>query len=83
MKTQFTTKDVETPKEGSTVYLNRYWICVDYDLKRALFYGNSPQCNSNKEVHSTKQMEYYDKNFKSEGVLTIVFAPISYVIKNN
>lgn len=44
---KFNTKDIITPKEGLVVYKNRYWFCENGDATKALFYENSPQCNSN------------------------------------
>lgn len=49
-KTMFTTKDVTTPQSGLVVYKNRYWNCIDGDPTKALFYGNSPQCNGDIKV---------------------------------
>jgi hypothetical protein len=44
---QFNTKDVTEPKDGLVVYRSAYWLCVNGDPTKALFYGNTPQCNSN------------------------------------
>lgn len=71
----FNFKDIETPKGGLQVYTNSYWLCENGDTKKALFFNDSPQCNSNKQIceWSFKNKMYQNLN------LEIVFVPVAYV----
>lgn len=76
MNRQLAIKDVVTPKPGLMVNGPCYWLCEDGDPKKALFYGDSPQCNSDKRIpESMLKSRIY------EGVrnLQIVFIQTSYV----
>lgn len=42
--------DITIPKEGRVVRLNSWWLCVNGDPQKALFYNSSPQCNSDKKI---------------------------------
>lgn len=50
MKSVYNTKDITTPKSGLEVYKDKFWLCEGGDPKKALFYGASPQCNSDKRI---------------------------------
>jgi len=41
--------DLQTPKNGYVCMLDMYWLTTD---GKALFYGTSPQCNSDERVIS-------------------------------
>lgn len=72
--------DVATPKMGRVVYTNTYWICKNGDLETALFYGDSPQCNTNKSI----VQNFADRKLWGDDCdLQIVFAPVSYVPNRN
>lgn len=75
MKDMFNFKDIETPKSGLQVYTNSWWLCENGDPKRALFFNDSPQCNSQKKIceWSFKHKMYQDKN------LEVVFVPVAFV----
>ena len=47
---KYQTFDVTEPKNGSIVMLNKYWLCVDGDRTRAIFYDNVAQCNSHEPI---------------------------------
>lgn len=72
---KFNFKDIETPKNGLQVYTDSYWLCENGDPKRALFYGDSPQCNSNKLIctHTFQHKMYQNMN------LEIVFISVAFV----
>ena len=75
----FHVKDISTPKNGYTVYKDRWWACFG-DEKKAIFYGNSPQCNSSKEIAQHVTNGYKDeleKHYEEE--VNFVFVPIAYV----
>ena len=73
---EYNTKDVSTPRDGYTVYMNRYWVCVDGDPKQALFYGDSPQCNRNKYVPETMLS---GGTYKGQRYLEVVFLETAYL----
>lgn len=72
---KFNFKDIETPKAGLQVYADSYWLCENGDPKKALFFGDSPQCNKQKKIceWSFKSKMYQNMN------LEIVFVPVAYV----
>lgn len=76
----FKTLDVTQPTEGSVVYKNRYWLCLDGDLSKALFFERgdiiTPQCNTNKKV---ADYVLKGKMYQEIGNVQIVFAEITYV----
>jgi hypothetical protein len=76
----FNTKDVTEPKEGLVVYKDAYWLCVDGDPKRALFFGNSPQCNKDKRIQewAMKQDQYANR-----GDLQIIHIETAFVPQRN
>lgn len=64
-------RDVTEPRNGLTVMANSWWLCVDGDPKRALFYkGSFPQCNTNKYI--------VERLNKLEGVIP-TYIPTAYV----
>lgn len=72
---KFNFKDIKTPKSGLQVYTDSYWLCENGDTTKALFFGDSPQCNRNKKIcESTSDHKMY-KEFN----LSIVFVPVAYV----
>lgn len=72
---KFSTKDVTEPKSGLVCYTESWWICLDGDPKKALFYGSSPQCNKDKRIgeHLLKGDLYKGMN------VSIVFIDVAYV----
>lgn len=72
---KFNFKDICTPKSGLQVYTDSWWMCENGDTKKALFYGNSPQCNKNQKIceYSAGNKMYADMD------LQIVFVPVAYV----
>lgn len=79
MKTKFNFKDVVTPKAGLVVYTDSYWMCESGNPKKALFYGDSPQCNKNKTICENSSD---NKIYKKMGV-EVVFIPVAYVPSRN
>jgi len=75
---EFTTRDVSKPTEGARVYLKRYWLCLDYDITNALFYGDSPQCNRNSKAFTAELITHVQSKIKN-GVVSIVFSDIAFV----
>lgn len=72
---KFNTKDVTKPKEGLVVMKAAYWLCVDGDPTKALFFGNAPQTNKDKRIPewSLKQDRY-----KAVGNLQIIYIETAY-----
>lgn len=65
-------RDVTEPMNGAIVKRNHWWLCVDGDPKRALFYKvssykvsfSAPQCNTDKRiVESLNEMENVKATF--------------------
>ena len=71
--------DVTQPKEGYRVALNRYWLCTEGDLTRAIFFGNSPQCNTKESI---SRMGIVLAKDGTGWPVDVVFAPISYIPLN-
>ena len=46
----YNTQDVTTPSDGKVVIANKFWLCRDGDPKKAIFFGETPQCNSHQEI---------------------------------
>lgn len=65
--------DLQTPKNGYICLLDRWWIVSNGE---ALFYHNSPQCNTVKEIAErvSKNGLYDDMN------VSIEFVPVAYVL---
>ncbi len=82
MVVKFEIRDVTKPKNGLIVYSNSYWICIDGNPGKALFYGTSPQCNNNKLISETllKNKQVYPDNL---GNLQVVFIEIAFVPQRN
>jgi len=74
-KYEFNFRDIETPKNGYQVYTDTYWLCENGDIKRALFYGESPQCNKNKKICELS----YDLSNYAHMNLQTVFVPVAYL----
>lgn len=72
---KFNFKDIATPKGGWQVYANSYWLCENGKPEKALFFGDSPQCNSNQKICEWTMKHDMYKEFN----LQIVFVPIAYV----
>jgi len=77
---QFNTKDVTEPKDGLVVYKIAYWLCVNGDPTKALFFGNAPQCNKNIKIQewAMKQDQYAKR-----GDLQIVYIETAFVPQRN
>lgn len=75
MKNNYTTIDVTQPKDGYTVRTNYYWLCVNGDPTKALFYKKLyPQCNKNKyisEKHGIKEL--------NGETVSVIFIPVAYI----
>lgn len=76
---KFIIRDVTTPKNGLVVYTKSYWVCVDGDPTKALFYGTSPQCNTNESI--TKWMLKGDL-YKAYNV-SVVYIETAFVPERN
>jgi len=74
MASKFNFKDVTEPATGMTVYRDCYWLCENGDETKALFSGNSPQCNSNKAIleWALARPMYSNMNLQS------VFIPLAF-----
>lgn len=74
---RFHTLDITEPKEGLVVMMDRWWLCVEGDPKRAMFFDNSPQCNRIKKIaeHNHRVIRY------PEGFTNIqtIFVEMAYV----
>lgn len=70
-------QDVTVPRNGYTVYSGNYWLCVDGDPCKALFYGTSPQCNRDKRIGD--HMINSDAYGEYSGKLQIVFIENAFV----
>jgi hypothetical protein len=75
-KSAFNTKDIKTPQSGLVVLRDAYWLCEDGDPKRALFFGDSPQCNKDKRI-----TEYLlnTAQYKYKGNLLVTFVELAFV----
>lgn len=68
--------DVTKPIEGRVVITNSYWQCVDGNPEKALYFGETPQCNKNKAVS-----ERLCKNLLEEkDNVKVVFIEVAYGI---
>jgi hypothetical protein len=72
---RYTTKDVTVPKSGLVVNMGSFWICEDGDPTKALFFGQSAQCNKDKRICEWTLNGYY----KGHDNLQIVFIEYAYV----
>lgn len=77
---KFNTKDVTQPNDGLVVYRSAYWLCVDGDPTKALFFGSVPQCNKNIKVQEwiIKQDQYAKR-----GDLQITYIETAFVPQRN
>ena len=71
----YKTKDVQTPVNGRQVYLNYWWLCEGGDPQKALFIGQSAQCNKDKRIMDMAWKNIYNENSKLE----IILVPIAYL----
>ena len=71
-------KDLTTPKEGYVCMLDRFWLVSD---GKAMFYGNSPQCNSDVRVIQ----HALTRNAASNNLpnLSVVFVAVAFVRPSN
>lgn len=76
MKKDFKEVDITVPKEGRVILMNRYWACVKGVPTKALYYGNSPQCNKNESIMKWTN----DRLFTKEDNVHVVFVPIAYAL---
>ena len=72
----FNTKDITTPKTGLEVNARSYWLCEDGDPKKALFFGDAPQCNTNKRIVELLLSTLF---YQAMNNLQIVYVEIAYV----
>lgn len=77
---KFNLKDVTTPVQGLVVYKDAYWLCADGDTKKALFYGDAPQCNKDKRI---LEWSLKSKSYTTMGDLQIVFIETAFVPQRN
>lgn len=77
----FMTFDITQPKEGLVVLKDRYWLCLDGDLTKALFFVSGKivtgQCNKDKRVH--EHVLKNNERYKKIGNVQIVFSEVSYI----
>lgn len=71
--------DITTPVDGRRVIADSYWCCVDGDPKRALFYGDSPQCNKNARIVESNA----GRLFKPDENVKIVFVNVAYALQRH
>jgi len=69
--------DREQGVENIQVFKNFYWLCVDGDPTKALFYGNyyAPQCNQNKSILEHR----YAKGTQAERIGNLIEAEVKIV----
>jgi len=72
---KYNTKDVTEPKSGSIVRRGSYWICEDGQEQKALFFGDSPQCN--KDVRIAEWVLKH--SWKNQENLKVVYIDIAYI----
>jgi hypothetical protein len=72
---KYKTKDVQTPVNGRQVYLNYWWLCEGGDPQKALFVGQSAQCNKDKRIIDMALEKIYYNNTS----LQVVQIPIAYL----
>jgi hypothetical protein len=80
MNKGFNLKDITEPKDGLIVYMNAYWLCVDGDPKKALFYHDAPQCNRDKRIQEwmLKEGQYAGRTDLEITHVGIAYAPNRY-----
>jgi len=68
--------DITVPVDGRRVIADSYWCCVDGDPKKALFYGDSPQCNKVESIvkHNSEKL------FDPEDNVKIVHVSVAYAL---
>lgn len=74
----YSTRNVRQPFQGAVVRTNAYWVCVEGDPERAVFFGLSPQCNASEIfVRSRWGLGRIEKatNWK----LSVVYIPVAYI----
>lgn len=72
---KYTTKDVTVPKDGLVLKTGNFWLCEDGDPARALFHGQTPQCNKDRRVAEW----VLNGAYKAHDNLQIVFIDFAYV----
>lgn len=72
---RYTTKDVNIPYHGATVYTDTWWVCIDGDSSKALFYDDRPQCSKDKQI-----VEFGIKNGTyTDMKVGLVFIEVAYI----
>jgi hypothetical protein len=75
MKNKYHTIDVTQPIQGRVVMTDQYWLCKDGDPTQAIFFGESAQCNRNKEI--VERMLQYTRD-RSDWDVEVVFFEVAY-----
>ncbi len=76
-KVKFEFKDVSQPFNGAIAYVGYYWMCENGDPSRALFFGDSPQCNKDQRiVNNSIGKDLWQSASKN---LSIVHIPVAYL----
>ena len=75
----FRTVDITTPLSGRVVYKDSYWLCEEGNPQKALFYGNTPQCNKSKSIaeHVIKNDLYSNYTKLQVAFIETAFVPQS------
>lgn len=63
---KFEIRDLCEPKDGHVVRRGCFWICEDGDPNKALFYGDSPQCNLSERLCKHLCSEKYIKDVSNQ-----------------
>ena len=66
--------DISEPYHGAKVFIDKYFVCKNGDLKQCLVYSETLQCNSVALI-----AESLNKPFENYYSTEVVFSPISYV----
>lgn len=71
--------DITQPKHGCKVYTNMYWNCIE-DETKALFYGTTPQCNSDERIMQMVGLARDKENIEKKmgGRMKVIFVPVAY-----
>ena len=73
------TIDITKPTHGCKVYTNMYWNCIG-DETKALFYGNTPQCNLDERIMRMTGLATEKENIERVmgGEMVVIFVPVAY-----
>jgi hypothetical protein len=69
------TINVSKPVQGYVVMTNMYWLCVDGDPEKAIFFNGTAQCNKHAQIPD-RILEYTKQ--KTGWNIEIVFLETSY-----